>query len=279
MEYDFKNISFLKEKYNDDLKLYNLQNYSTNFEDEFDVVGFDFDHTFFSYNIHNLLEHIYLAFTKYLVLHKGYPKVLIFEEEKDHEFINIKNVHQFAGTEIVIDINRGNLIKLDENRIPIIVYHGARKMNDQEMKEIYSDKIEISFEHPRTNDYHINFTNFENHFIPIFAFCVYLFENKQLPHLECYKNIMDDIQEAIKFNYTLKDPITNKYCKMEEVGYYFPEICKNTEKYLTKIIKCIKILEKLIKHGKKVFLLTNSTFEYTHALMKCIFKEVIFLLV
>ena len=65
---------------------------------------------------------------------------------------------------------------------------------------------------------------------------------------------------------------------MKEVGYYFPEICKNAEKYLTKIIKCIKILEKLIKHGKKVFLLTNSTFECTHTLMRCIFIEIIFLL-
>ena len=127
---DFKTINFLKEKYNDDLLVNGLHN-NINFEEEVDVVGFDFDHTFFSYNIHNLLEHIYLAFTKVLVLHKGYPKVLIFEEEKEHEFINKENVHRFAGTEIVIDIKKGNLIKLDENRMPIVVYHGVRKLNDE----------------------------------------------------------------------------------------------------------------------------------------------------
>ena len=39
---------------------------------------------------------------------------------------------KFSFTKLVIDIKWGNFIKLYENRIPIIVYYGARKLNDQE---------------------------------------------------------------------------------------------------------------------------------------------------
>jgi len=274
---DNNNLTNLKIHYHQELKEYDLHHSISNIDEDADVVGFDFDHTFFSYNIHNLLEHIYIAFTKVLVHHKGYPKVLIFEE--DHDQINRENMHKFACTEIVIDLLRGNLLKLDENRSPIIVYHGVDKLNYDEVKKIYGETVNVSFENSKTKEYYINFTNFENHYIPIFAFCVHLYDKNLLPQIDSYHRILEHILEATKFNYTLKDPLTSKYYKMEEVGYYFPEICKNTEKYVTKNIQYLEVLERLKKKGKHIFIVTNSTFEYTHALMKSIFGDVNLILI
>ena len=84
---------------------------------------------------------------------------------------------------------------------------------------------------------------------------------------ESYREILADIIDGIRFNYTPGPD------GIENTGYYFPEITKNPSKYILST-DFKKAFQHLKSRGISLFIATNSGVEYADMIMKNSLGEV-----
>ncbi len=260
--------------------------FDKNFLVDYDIIGFDVDHTLECYNMFNFPSLLYSCFAKYLIEHELYPVNLniydenIESENMKHEklnFLTIINFQNFACKEVLLDLENGNALKIAEDLTILKAYHGVKEMSQKELSKIYLDG---KFPKSKNFDYNIRFTEnyfyvrgyIEFHISAIFLFCVELLDLKYLnsKKVKTYKDIFSDLNKALNFNYKLNEE--NSYC-YNLSGYYYPEMNFRTSYYLDEEInkneklKVRKTLENLRKKGKKLFFATNSFYDYANMIM------------
>ena len=202
------------------------------------AIGFDMDHTLVRYNIHRFEEETHKCILKRLIAHKKYPK----------EIINFKFEFERVIRGLVIDTKKGNILKLSRYRSVRDIYHGKQKIQYTNRRAVYpNDYIHFGIHHP-------DFSFIESHFSLAFALAyiqlVELKKNQQLPD---FQQIFIDVKEAVDHIHTYND-VKN-------------HVMKHPEEYLIRTPSLASHLETLLKHGKKLFLLTNSSFDYCSFLM------------
>jgi 5'-nucleotidase len=206
------------------------------------IVGFDMDYTLACYR-QERLEALSLQATVNKLVARGWPEIL-HEVQPDPEF---------ALRGLVVDTHRGNLLKMDRHGYVGRVYHGRTMLERDQRKAIYRSQ-RIGGE--RTRFSYVD-TLFSLPEVTLYAAVVDLID--QQPEVwgpggpPDYATAFNGVRDAIDESH--QDDTIKSWIRAD-VGAYFekdPDLAPT--------------LHKLRSAGKKLFLLTNSLYPYTKAVM------------
>ncbi|MGZ3459255.1 MAG: HAD-IG family 5'-nucleotidase [Archangium sp.] len=203
-----------------------------------ELVGFDMDYTLAIYHMRRLEELAYDMTLAKLICERGYPAV-IGHLQYDHHFV-------IRG--LAVDKANGNLLKMDRFGYVGRAWHGLRPLDSEVWKKLYR--------HQRVRLKNPQFAWIDTLFaLPeawLFASIIELLES--LGQRVDYGKLYDDIREAI-------DTVHRDNSLKREVR-------KDLGRYVFQDPELGPALHKLRSGGKRLFLLTNSAWDYTDAVMR-----------
>lgn len=213
--------------------------------DRIEAVGFDMDYTLAIYH-RRAIEELSLDMTlAKLVRERGYPP----------EIGQIKYDQQFVMRGLVVDREAGNLFKMDRFAHVGRAYHGRKLLDDEERYKLYrEEKIRLSSER--------------------YAWIDTLFA---LPEACLYADVIELLEaEGHKLDYgKLYDDIRDCIDTVHRDGSLKAEIKKDIGRFIYKDPELAPTLHKLRSGGKKLFVATNSLWDYTDAVMKYLLDGVL----
>lgn len=202
-------------------------------------IGLDMDHTLIRYNVEEFERLSHTIIKEKLVKNKNYP-----ESVKGLPFN-----YDLAIRGLVIDRQKGNILKLNRHSAIRASYHGLKPIDFKTQQKLYkSTYIDLSDSNFLAVD-----TAFSLSLATLFSQIIELKEsdkNLPLPH---YAQIADDVLNALDEGHrdgSIKDTVK-----------------ANLQKFIIKEPDVVAGLEKFKKHGKKIFIVTNSDFHYTKLLL------------
>lgn len=202
-------------------------------------IGFDMDHTLVRYKTENFETLSHQTIVKKLITNKNYPKTL---ESLKFDF-------NLAIRGLVIDRIQGNLLKLNRYGAIRAAFHGIRPLDFKTQKQLYkSTYIDLS-----SGGYLAIDTAFSISNAVLFAQIVTLKEEDTANKYPEFAQIADDVLEMLD--------------EAHRDGSLKNEVKKNLDKYLIKDESIVQGLEHYLRHGKKIFVLTNSDYNYSKLLM------------
>jgi HAD superfamily 5'-nucleotidase-like hydrolase len=209
------------------------------------AIGFDLDHTLAHYDPVPVEELGFDLTKRKLVEEKGYPK----------EVLDLKYDPEWVIRGLVVDKKRGNVLKMDYFNFVSRAYHGLTALRSDERGRAYrSDRIRLGHENYVSVD-----TLFHLPEVYLYVCLIDFFENrdgkKSLDYEALYKDVREMIDEAHRDG-SLKSVITG-----------------NLDRYIRLDPEVRTVLEEFRRAGKKLFLLTNSEWSYTDALMRHILMK------
>ncbi len=205
--------------------------------DKIEAVGFDMDYTLAMYHLVRLETLAFRMTLARMVDAHGYPREL-GELAYDPAFV-------IRG--LVVDKRHGNIFKMDRHNHVGRCYHGRRPLPDDELRRLYRhEKIHLSS--PRFAWIDTLFALPEG---CLFAEVIDLLE--RMGRTVDYGKLFDDIRESIDM--------------VHRDGSLKAEVRKDLSRYVYKDPELGPALHKLRSGGKKLFLLTNSLWDYTDAVM------------
>ena len=205
------------------------------------LVGFDMDYTLAIYR-QDAIEAVSLEKTVEKLLARGYPDLLRVVEADP----------RFAIRGLTVDKRLGNVIKLDRHGYVGRAYHGRRMLPREERKAIYREQ-RLGQERERFAPVDTLFALPE---VTLYAIVVELIdEHPELWGEEAptYAEAWQDVRECIDESHrdgSIKDLIK-----------------ADPGRYIERDPDLAETLHKFRSAGKRLFLLTNSFFPYTNAVM------------
>ncbi|MBI4819822.1 MAG: HAD-IG family 5'-nucleotidase [Deltaproteobacteria bacterium] len=202
-------------------------------------VGFDMDYSVLRYKKRNMEELSFELTAQRLVERRGYPR----------QILDIPYDPGFAVRGIVVDKRLGNIVKMDEHDHVGRVYHGRRRLSKADRHSIYRQlKIPLM-----SKDFHVIDTLFALPEAALYADVVDLFElrlgRKEIDYAQLFEDIRSSIDEVHRDG-TLKQVVT-----------------ANLDRYIELDEDLPAALHRLRSANKKLFLLTNSHWDYTRVVM------------
>ncbi|MCY1023123.1 HAD-IG family 5'-nucleotidase [Pyxidicoccus sp. MSG2] len=203
-----------------------------------ELIGFDMDYTLAIYHMRRLEQLSFDMTLAKLVTEYGYPPMvggLLYD-------------HHFVMRGLAVDRVNGNILKMDRFGHVGRAYHGLRPLKPEVWRELYRNK-RVRLRNPQ---FAWNDTLFALPETCLFAGIIELMES--LGQRVDYGKLYDDIREAID---TIHRDNSLKFEVRKDLGRYVfldPELGP--------------ALHKLRSGGKRLFLLTNSAWDYTDAVMK-----------
>lgn len=204
------------------------------------AIGFDMDYTLVRYDSEAFEAMTYKEILKKLITVKNYPSIVN----------NLKFQFNLAIRGLVIDKPHGNVLKLSTYSKVKHAYHGTKEMDFKTQQKVYQGLVIDLNDSER---YSIVDTTFS------IAYCVLYMQLVELknsnPHLNLpdYKTLEEDVLEALDVSH--RD------------GSLKGEVKKNVKKYIVQDADITKTLERFKKHGKKLWVITNSDYEYSKLLL------------
>jgi HAD superfamily 5'-nucleotidase-like hydrolase len=211
-----------------------------------ELVGFDMDYTLAIYHLRRLEELSYEMTIDRLVTSKGYPEAIR----------RIPYDHAFVMRGLFIDKKHGNLLKIDRFGHVGRAYHGRTALPDETLQQLYRNE-RIRLKNP---EYAWIDTLFALPEACLYAGIVDLFEQELKSPCDTVK-LYDDIRDAID--------TVHRDNSLKTV------IRKDIAQYIFKDPELGPALHKLRSGGKKLFLLTNSAFDFTRAVMSYLLDGVV----
>ncbi|MBL7481472.1 HAD-IG family 5'-nucleotidase [Legionella bononiensis] len=202
------------------------------------LIGLDMDHTLIRYNSESFEALVYQLIKERLVDLKQYPEAI-----KNLQF----NYHD-AIRGLVIDSKNGNILKLSRYGAIRQSYHGTKLINYNEQQKFYrSTYVDLSDPNYMAID-----TSFSIAFCVLYGQLVDLKDAfpDEMPN---YQTIALDVQYCVD--------------KVHSDGSLKNIIIKDLNKYVIKEKAVVEGLKHFIRHGKKIFILTNSEYSYTKLLL------------
>jgi HAD superfamily 5'-nucleotidase-like hydrolase len=203
------------------------------------AIGFDMDHTLVRYHVAAFERHTFHTVINKLIDNLGYP-----EEIKNLKF----DEHRIIRG-LVIDCQKGNILKLNLfNRVKK-AHHGLSNLDHNTVREVYKGEV-IDLSDSR---YMVVDTSFSLAFGHLFALLVDLLNKGRLPQHLTYETLAHDCNSMIDISHqdgSLKD-----------------EVKANLEKYIIKDPQIVEALESLKAQGKRLLVITNSAYPYSNLLM------------
>ncbi len=216
-------------------KLYALQNLPLPF---IKAVGFDMDYTLARYRSPEIDELAFKKALRLLVRERGYP-VPLLEAEFDPKF-------SIRG--LVLDGVRGNLLKVSRERRVVRATHGTRPMDAAAIEACYGRRrLAASAKGFRSID-----TMFEIPESHLYALLVDRHDAGRLPGKDVV-GIFKDVRWAID--------------SVHRNGDMKAEILSHRAFFIPKDPQLPAALDRWIRAGKKLFLLTNSEWTFTNGVL------------
>ncbi|MBL8958092.1 MAG: HAD-IG family 5'-nucleotidase [Myxococcaceae bacterium] len=204
-----------------------------------DLIGFDMDYTLAIYHQRRIEQLSYDMTLQRLIEAYQYPR----------DIAKIVYDHQFVMRGLFVDKRHGNLLKIDRFGHVGRAYHGRDALPEPQMKQLYRNEL-VRLKNP---EYAWIDTLFALPEACLFAGIIDMLEKQQGQKLD-YAKLYDDIREAID--------------TVHRDNSLKTEIKKDIGRYIYKDPELGPALHKLRSGGKKLFLLTNSGWDYTEAVMK-----------
>ncbi|XP_043228442.1 5'-nucleotidase domain-containing protein 3-like isoform X1 [Amphibalanus amphitrite] len=206
------------------------------------IYGFDYDYTLAHYkpSMHHL---IYDLGKKALVEKFKYPK----------DIENLRYLPDFAVRGLHYDIHKGLLIKVDSfNQIQLgSVYRGLSKVSDAEVMELYgSTVLPINYIEPPPGRPEARMVQLADLFsLP--EMCLMC----QVTDLFIQQNI--DFQPAVLFT-DVRNAIGSIHPLMHGI------VGRDPAYYMEESPDLVRYLDRLVQHGRRLFLVTNSPFDFVN---------------
>uniref|UniRef100_A0A0N4Z944 Cytosolic purine 5'-nucleotidase n=1 Tax=Parastrongyloides trichosuri TaxID=131310 RepID=A0A0N4Z944_PARTI len=220
-------------------------------------IGFDMDYTLAMYKSPQFEILQFNQIVQRLVS-VGYPK----------EFLKFEYDPIFPTRGLWFDYTYGNLLKVDEFGHILKGMHGLRWLTVTEIEEQYPNKF-INLTEQRVYVLNTLFNLPETHLL---AQVIDYFENQsefvqnadktgiqQGDLTMSYKSIFKDIRKAVDF--------------IHIEGTMKQDVIDNVDHYVDNDPRIAQLLLNLKENGKKIFLLTNSDYYYTNAIMSFILGD------
>ncbi len=208
--------------------------------DTIEMIGFDMDYTLALYH-QQKLEQLSIELTlRKMIENRGYPA----------EVLGLDYDARRAIRGLMVDKNRGNVFKMDRHSHVGRCWHGSRKLTRDERRETYRN-IRIDFS---SRDYAWIDTLFGLPEAVMFVALVDFMDQRAAGAPVDYVKIVDDIRHSIDEAHA--DDTLKSVIKADLPGY------------IQKDANLAELLHKLRSSGKKLFLLTNSQFDYTDHVMR-----------
>lgn len=204
------------------------------------AIGFDMDYTLVRYDSEAFEEMTYKEILKKLVENKGYPA----------EIKNLKLQFNLAIRGLVIDKPHGNILKLSTYSKVKHAFHGVTEMDFKTQQKIYQGLVIDLNDSER---FSIVDTTFSISYCVSYMQIVDLKDKKPELNLPDYKTIEEDILEALDTSH--RD------------GSLKGQVKKNVKKFIVPDADIVSSLERFKKHGKKLWVITNSDYEYSKLLL------------
>jgi len=203
-------------------------------------MGFDMDHTLAVYR--PTAKELAFNLARDVLIEKfGYPT----------EIESLEYQHGMVIRGLVIDKKRGNLIKLDHHKYVELAYHGTQILQKPDRKRFYNKPGESY--RPSSDDYAYLDTLFCLPEACLYMQMVSFMDEKKSPKKPDYRSLHRDVREAID--------------QVHRDGSLKAEITSNLSTYIEKDPLLPKTLFHFIRGQKKLFLLTNSEYYYTEAIL------------
>jgi len=227
---------------------------------DYKAIGFDMDHCLVRNRVKEIFPHLCNCLYKVLIDQRGYPS----------SFYNFGTLERnFFMNGLVIDLKTGNILKLGEQKLVLRAYFGFKRLTQQEIEGVYGTPPTFEKFNPEkimTNEYYCCLTHFECYFPLVFAKMLeYKKSKKDYVDQALINQIVNDAKYAVDANYEHFDK--NIYLPITKFGDYYNKIIENRDRYLYTHEKMVGALKELKAKGKVVFLVTDSHYEFTEALM------------
>ena len=201
-------------------------------------IGLDMDHTLVRYHTERFEGLAYKVTLQRLVRDLKYPQSIL-----DLEFDYLRAIRG-----LVIDKAGGNLLKLSRFGATRVSYHGLDSIDFSARGDIFKNKyIDLGDSQFDPVD-----TAFSISFATLFSQLVDL-KDKGV------KGLPDYSQLAVDINRTLD--------RTHHDGTLKAVVSQNLEDYIIKDKEVVEGIERFIKHGKKILIITNSDYDYTRVLL------------
>ncbi len=159
---------------------------------------------------------------------------------------------------LIIDTQRGNFLKIDRHKYVRVAYHGFQEISSTNRKILYSrtfNKV-LSF----SEKWFVNMdTLFQ--FVDAHLFALLIDMKDQGEHesldLKTYEEIYREVRECVDL------------CHRD--GVIKDEVARNPDKYIIVDKGLVPMLRRYREEGVKLFLLTNSYWEYTSTAMNYLY--------
>lgn len=204
------------------------------------AIGFDMDYTLVRYDSEAFEEMTYKEIKKKLFDLKKYPAVIN----------DLKFQFNLAIRGLVIDKPLGNVLKLSTYSKVKQAYHGMKEMDFKEQQKIYQG---LTIDLNDSDRFAIVDTTFSISYCVLFMQIVELKDTYPELTLPDYKTIENDLIEALDVSHrdgSLKNLVR-----------------KNVKKYIVQDKEAVEALERFKKHGKRLWVVTNSDYEYSKLLL------------
>lgn len=201
------------------------------------AIGFDLDYTLAVYKPETFEVLAYEETLKKLVS-LGYPEAIL-----GYEFDVAWLVRGLA-----IDKARGNIFKMDRHRYVKVAYHGFRELTREERRRLYDAQKVLSYEEP---DFALVDTLFSLAETYLFAQLVELRDSGVI--FNDYSDIYKDIRYAIDL------------CHRD--GSIKKRVAEDPGRYIKRDPHLFETLARLRDSGRKLFVVTNSLWDYANVVM------------
>jgi HAD superfamily 5'-nucleotidase-like hydrolase len=202
------------------------------------AIGLDMDHTLVQYNTERFEALVFELTIEALITHKHYP-----------ERIRELTFHmQDAIRGLVVDAEQGNILKLSRYASIRQSYHGMRAIDFKTQKQLYGSRY-LDLNDPA---YQVIDTSFS------IAFCV------------LYRYLVDlkDEDETLLPNYrVLADDVLRMVDRVHADGSLKQQITDNLERFVIRDAALVGAMERFVRYGKRLFIVTNSEYYYTKKML------------
>ncbi len=202
-------------------------------------IGVDMDHTLVRYKSANFEELAHKTMLKKLVDELQYPKSIL----------NLDFKYDRAIRGLVIDKAMGNVLKLSRYSAIRVSYHGLKPIDYRDQTRLYKS-VYIDLRDP---NYLSIDTAFSIAFAGLFMQLVDQKDSALSQELPSYAKISDDLNKVLD--------------RAHRDGSLKNEVRAHLDKYILKDPSVVEGLERFKKHGKKIFVATNSDFLYSKLLL------------
>lgn len=232
---------------------------------DYDCVAFDLDNTICRYKVGNIMRLEYQLIAEYLVHKYGYDQSLLLPLEDDMDFIQ-------KG--LILDIKRGNFLKVSTKGEILRATHGTRPMTRCQILETYGKnriwEPVLKFAetlYDQANSEHIR--SFKDYFdLPAAVACARAIDAEDRGEdgpPEVY-DVWPDVHVALCSLYR------REYYRCDKGGY-FPELKNNPEIYLYEVSERLRKWLKSLKEHTFTFLISGSSIDYASHISQFVLGE------